>query len=648
MATGASDGTVRIFLPLKLHLKKRTLPCAQTLTGFGGTVTAICFFQYNAKSLPHNNAAQTSSCGLLIASTDRKVKLWVLSNGSNQESVQNKGNERNPLFICSRQVASLSEGWFTCITVSSIVSASMEHEIFLGDSQGRLHRLKLDPRAPRSDLSVEQKDSGARGQKFGVHALGIFELHLLHDHAFLATLAHDGKCRVFDCLRCATFATFANKRGCKYTALGSNARGDVLLGDEHGFLEVWNVRSETCLISHKITPFITTPLCSNQDEVETSLAIIGTVKMDENSRVLLNHTSCICEVEIIQNLPFQEYHEHKGRVVSICSCPPLAESHSSPNANVLLTASFDNTIKSWDWYTMKPLFALREKQSEISCMAYIREINALLTGHENGVVKHWNLTTGATAEYKQHQNLVSAMDVSWSQANGSATLLTADYHGMVAIWSIAKKQSVMVRLLSIFRAHEGYVSPVLGPNVIVDTEILSIKYCESTSRRTNGSSKPTPSVLFTGGSDRIIRSWHVVNCTVISELRGHSAAITCLEVVQNGSRRKLLSGSDDFTIRVWDVSNLKKAALLFDLCEHKKPVIDLKCFITESHSFCISCSHDKSIKVLQLCKDDINAPCIVEEFIGEEYSCISASESKGRILAGTEDGKLLVYPFKHT
>lgn len=660
LATGGSDGVVQIWVVSKLNVKKCTMPCAQTLTGFGGTVTALRYLCAGPGA--QEEKLQNSSCAFVTTSTDHTLKLWELSPLAQRATGLNKPL---PQFECTRQLAQVAEGWFTCIDFAPVTtSLHTEHHLYVGDSQGILHVVtgaivttaETTQNAPRRSQSGSQGNieeanldtvgnQSQRGngnkievRQFGIHSLGIFQIRFLKDHAFLATLSHDAKCRVFDCLRCATFATFANKRSCKYTSLGCTGKAEIYLGDESGYFELWNIRSETCLFAHR--------LGSSIPNVPASFH--GPVISTGPSKALLNLSSLLCEVEVIQDLSFQEYHEHEDRVISICCFPGTSgvtnEGSQAKKAAAILTASYDNTIKSWDWYSMKPLFTLRERQSEISCMSYVPEIHTLLTGGEDGSVRYWNVGTGATTKFRHHNNLVSAMHVVWRSAN--ALLLTADYDGVVGVWSITKKESVSVRLDCIFKAHEGVVSPIFGS--LSDTEILAIRYCEGRPRRFSGTGfhglpKTEQPVFFTAGNDAIVRIWHLVNCTVISELKGHTAAVTCLEV-STSKERKLCSGSEDASVRVWDIQDFKHPRILLIINYHEGPVVGLASFSVGTALLCASCSRDKTIKVSKF-QDGESQSKILHEFSGEDYSTIAVAENRGEILAGTEDGKLLVYPF---
>uniref|UniRef100_A0A0G4FU49 Uncharacterized protein n=1 Tax=Chromera velia CCMP2878 TaxID=1169474 RepID=A0A0G4FU49_9ALVE len=84
----------------------------------------------------------------------------------------------------------------------------------------------------------------------------------------------------------------------------------------------------------------------------------------------------------------------------------------------LYSAATDNFIRSWDLTTHTCLTQLKEKSSEITCLRYLPGTRLLLSGHENGELRLWNLDERSTVTLKGnngsteiHQNSVSCMCV---------------------------------------------------------------------------------------------------------------------------------------------------------------------------------------------------------------------------------------------
>lgn len=86
------------------------------------------------------------------------------------------------------------------------------------------------------------------------------------------------------------------------------------------------------------------------------------------------------------------------------------------NASKIFSASLDNTIRQWDAYDLSCQRVLEEYDSEISCMCLSGVATAMIsnnnynnnsdlkvvTGHDDGCVRIWEVDTGSTINIKVH------------------------------------------------------------------------------------------------------------------------------------------------------------------------------------------------------------------------------------------------------
>lgn len=59
-------------------------------------------------------------------------------------------------------------------------------------------------------------------------------------------------------------------------------------------------------------------------------------------------------------------------------------------------------------------------------------------------------------------------------------------------------------------------------------------------------------MLLTGGYDQLIRVWDYRMMRVLNELAGHTGSVRCLALEDD----RLLSGSTDGTVRLWDFPSI--------------------------------------------------------------------------------------------
>ena len=96
--------------------------------------------------------------------------------------------------------------------------------------------------------------------------------------------------------------------------------------------------------------------------------------------------------------------------------------------------------------------------------------------------------------------------------------------------------------------------------------------------------------LVSGSNDKTIRIWDVVSCQCMQVLTGHESSVRCVCISDDGSM--IMSGSRDNTIRLWD---LETGAPIRILRGHDNWVTSV-CSIHDRSQF-LSCSSDKTVRL---------------------------------------------------
>lgn len=117
-------------------------------------------------------------------------------------------------------------------------------------------------------------------------------------------------------------------------------------------------------------------------------------------------------------------------------------------------------------------------------------------------------------------------------------------------------------------------------------------------------------IIFTGSADCSIKIWKLhghpnepkipFSLDLITELKGHQQAVTCLQIAREYPYNLIFSGSRDHTIRVWEMIGQKKEdkknCVLFQILKgHEGPITALK--IHGRANCLISGSLDKTIRI---------------------------------------------------
>lgn len=95
--------------------------------------------------------------------------------------------------------------------------------------------------------------------------------------------------------------------------------------------------------------------------------------------------------------------------------------------------------------------------------------------------------------------------------------------------------------------------------------------------------------LFSGGWDKLIREWDIETLEIKKIYSGHEQSILCMTITKDFS--KMISGSEDKTIFVWDIGS--ETSRRFKA--HVSPISGI--LITSNNNLLISASWDKTIKL---------------------------------------------------
>jgi WD40 repeat protein len=600
--------------------------CIQTLVGHGGTVSDVKYGDDN----------------LISCSIDKTIKIWQAETG--------REHLLYPWYTCMQTIEN-GENWATAAAIRTGEMAAL----YIGDSAGTLTVYTPEAGHGKGFHGYNVKD--ARKQEH-VHQLGITHCLLVPEQNFVITCSFDNSLRVFDAMNGVSFLTITNQQRCRFTGLSWNSlEQELFCVDTLGYLYVWNIYMEKLLKTERLH---TTALgCLSMHNVpadgaaETSLVEEGEGETEGLLFVTGQDNTSVESWYIRRDLKFVEFVGHTEPVICVLATRQkgLSDDGGSEGQGRQTTgggrgaehrffsASLDNTIRCWDPYDMSNLYTLNESVSEISSMLLLHAANLLVTGNDDGSIRWWNPDSGSTITLKSHTNTVSCLAVAHARRNDY--LLSAGYDGAVGIWDVTKRRSVKPQLEFMFQAHVGD-----------EREILCICY--------NAAQEDEARKGFvTGGNDCILRVWNLMggnNCTLADELEGHTEPVTCLALDANF----LFSGSDDSTIRIWNISTLGStsrgreakgtagsggAYCLSVLQAHADPVRDM--LIIADLGYLVSCAFDGRIKVW-----DYNA---YDEATGEtgkvvkeyrhhnEFRCLAYNAGHGEILSGTQQNKILLF-----
>lgn len=304
----------------------------------------------------------------------------------------------------------------------------------------------------------------------------------------------------------------------------------------------------------------------------------------------------------------------------------------------LITGSMDCTLRVWDWRTGRCIRTLQGHSEGVVCLKF--DSNVLASGSVDTTVKVWNFRTGECFTLRGHKDWVNAVEL-WqlpgTETCGSAPVPTADGGGAldidpgkmlfsasddctIRLWDLSRKTCVRQ-----FVGHVGQVQSLL---------LLTPADCppaEQDGADERGASNVTAA-----------RLRHDTLTNAVSGERDN--------LVPPGIRLPhLISGSLDNTIKTWDIETGLATQTLFGHIEGVWSVVGDSLRLASG-------SHDKTIKVrihdivrawtdlrMQVWQREENAPPL--NLVGHEgpVTCLQLSDDK--IISGSDDHSIKVWSF---
>ncbi|KAF8841161.1 WD40 repeat-like protein [Paxillus ammoniavirescens] len=319
----------------------------------------------------------------------------------------------------------------------------------------------------------------------------------------------------------------------------------------------------------------------------------------------------------------------------------------------LITGSMDHTIRVWNWRKGECIRTLEGHTEGVVCLHF--DANVLASGSVDTTVKIWNFCTGAAFTLRGHRDWVNAVRL-WD-AHGSATsgfdpksplkietgkmLFSASDDGTIRLWDLAKRTCVRQ-----FSGHVGQVQSLRLLDVDDDCDEDDNAQASETVHVAENRAAEVPELGGVANATDI--------CTVVTH-DGASASevkrapsdstddmrslhrITRQSLAGKSDKRAkkpvLISGSLDNTIKVWDVETGNTTRTLFG---HIEGVWGVAC----DRLRLVSGSHDRTIKVWN--REEGKCTTTLFGHRGA-VTCLDLGEDK--IVSGSDDGDVRIWSF---
>lgn len=312
----------------------------------------------------------------------------------------------------------------------------------------------------------------------------------------------------------------------------------------------------------------------------------------------------------------RKFTGHRGRVLALAFLPKGDKFLSAGGGNEEDSTKRDYSIRMWSVKSGLELMRIEGHESTVRCLDVNKTGTLAVSAGYDDVLRLWDLTTGRQIRsYVGHSADVNT--VRFSPDN--RTIISAGDDETVRIWDV--NRAAEIRQLKQVRAKESSASR---------HKIYSVAACPITGR------------IFAGGTRSAIEMWEPERKAESSATepvqlyRGHTKGVTSLCVSPDG--KKLISGSWDKTVRVWDIESGK---LLHTISAHTKQVWSVA--LSGDGKQIVSASFDGTVQMHELTSG--KSVRVLKEAANELW--VTAISPDGEtVIAGSEDRKVFLWNLK--
>lgn len=337
------------------------------------------------------------------------------------------------------------------------------------------------------------------------------------------------------------------------------------------------------------------------------------------------------------------------RVRPVTRCTSSMPGHSeavlavsfSPDGRCLASGSGDTSVRIWDIDTETPRFTCKGHKNWVLCIAFSPNGKYIVSGDMDGDLYVWDPLTGSQVgpALKGHKKFITGISFEPTHKNPKGTrFVTSSKDATAKIWDIS-----LGRCVTTLSGHTASVTCVKwgGMGVIyTGSQDRTIKVytaaegklcrtLEGHSHWVNSLALHTDHCLRTGSFDHTGKVYS-------DPLEAQQFALERYNALKGKGGERLASGSDDYTIFLWDGETSKKP--ITRLSGHQQP-INLVNFSPDGRLIA-SASFDKSLKIWDAVVGKFKSS--LRGHVGAVYQVCWSSDSR-MLVSGSKDSTVKLW-----
>jgi WD40 repeat protein len=279
--------------------------------------------------------------------------------------------------------------------------------------------------------------------------------------------------------------------------------------------------------------------------------------------------------------------------------------------------SGDNAVRVWKANGGEPPLLLHGHDDQVSSVAFSPDGTRIVTGSWDKTVRVWSAINGeCMLVLRGHDALVSSVAFS----PDGTRIVSGSWDKTVRVWNATSGASQLFTTLDGPNASLGWPPGTLGLRDEHDNLVTSVAF------------SPDGTRIVSGSSDDTVRVWNATSGENLLVLRDHDSVFS---VAFSPDGTRIVSGSNDKTVRVWDVSSGQS---LLVLPGHDESVESVA--FSPDGSRIVSGSGDKTVRVWDAARGEA---LLVLRGHDSWISSVAFSCDGSRIVTGSWDGTVRVW-----